>query len=205
MEPEERRAPEERADAYRKGVARRPGIFETQIAKEALSESAHSQQGHKNAEGLAGLGECHRASGHKAAIRRDLTVDLVETTDFSQDGRRRFERLAGSGTSREFERANRRNEQVHMSPGFHFRRYRGKPAGLRHQFDQHDRGNDWMARKVPLKKPIAFACRAPASRAHAGIERDDLFNQAHRRRMGKKIDRRLHTRSIQLAARRGRR
>ena len=63
------------------------------------------------------------------------------------------------------------------------RRAGRETAGLRQQFDQHDCRHDRLIGKVALEIEVVRSSRATAHRLHAGLDGDDLLDQAHRWRV----------------------
>ena len=60
-------------------------------------------------------------------------------------------------------------------------------TGLCQQFDQNDRGNDWLAGKVSLKVEVSGAGHSPGDSARTGLNQHHRFHQPHRRLMRQSI------------------
>ena len=92
----------------------------------------------------------------------------------------------------------RGHAQLDRPSGHGFTRGGGESAGLRDEFDQDDGGNDRIAGKVTLKKPVVALGLPAAVRAHARHELDEFLDETHRRLVWQEIDGHVHPRSIQL-------
>jgi hypothetical protein len=198
MKTVKRQAPDEHADTERRRLTRAARAFGAEIAKQSTGELCRGASAHQIRSTC--FGERERAGGDHSTIGRDFTLDLVEAAHLSYDPCFSLQRYAGRGSRREFEWPKRSDSQFDtcgrlVGTG----RGGGKTACLREKFDKHNCRYDRLAGKVALKKPVVGPHDTPAGGGNAGHQIDDLFHEAHRRRVWQQVDACRHWWSIQFA------
>lgn len=123
----------------------------------------------------------HAPARHDGGLAADFAVDFVKGRDLPDDARRDLEDHAASGGGGKLERTEGGQPQLQRLTGRPAGRTRGKPAGLRNQFDQDDGGHDWKTGKVAVEIEIGGPCPSDAQCAFAGNELHYFVDQAHRR------------------------
>jgi hypothetical protein len=127
----------------------------------------------------------HRDS---VSISQNLAFDFDDATDPTDDPDTRVEELVRTRASRELKGSHCGDPQHSPSIGLVTVAGRSKPAGLSQQFDQYDRGDDRITRKVPLKVPVVRMRDAETAGGLTRHEIDDFLDEPHGWAMREEVD-----------------